>query len=403
MPEHLVSTLPDGTRVPRYLLDAQETRDGGQVKTVQRGLVSYMKEVTGEALEPLAAWARFQALPALAQDVFVRRVFQQELREAGRNQNTPDASGEPVNGGYNRGYAAIETLFPGGDWNGSVLSDSVTLRTMRGGGIDVLAPGGRLQAASLTRIPEAGEGLVTLAGGHIGLFARDSVIVNRSRILTFVPEATQRGSDMIIWSSNGDVDAGRGAKTVRVPSRPVVTTDVDAVTLVTERSDMSGSGIGTVGDGDVDLMAPKGTINAGDAGIRFAGNLNLAALHVLNVDNIEGEGDITGLPVVASVNLGALTAASAAAAQAATAAQDAIQRERSAARQSLPSVFTVRALGFGNEPAPSSDRPGEPRPVSSTGARYDASSAFQLLGQGTLSTEQMARLTEVEQQRHLAR
>jgi filamentous hemagglutinin family protein len=399
MLEHLVSTLPDGTRVPRYLLDAQETRSSGQTKTVQRGLVSYMEEMTGESLEPLAAWARFQTLPTLAQDVFVRRVFQQELREAGRNQNMPDAKGEPIHGGYNRGYAAIETLFPGSDWNGSVLADSMTLRTMRGGDIDVLSPGGHLQAASLTRIPAAGEGLVTLAGGHIGLFADDSVIVNRSRILAFVPEATQRGSDMIIWSSNGDVDAGRGAKTVRVPSKPIVKTDVDGVTLVTERSDMSGSGIGTVGDGDVDLMAPKGTINAGDAGIRFAGNLNLAALHVLNADNIEGEGDITGLPVVASVNIGALTAASAAAAQATAAAQDVIQRERAAARQSLPSVFTVRVLGFGSEPVPSSDRPNEPRTPAPVGARYDAGSAFQLLGQGALAPDQRARLPEVEQSR----
>ncbi|MGJ7543083.1 filamentous haemagglutinin family protein [Variovorax sp. LT1R16] len=395
MPEHLVSALADGTRVPRYLLDAQETRANGQDKTVQRGLVSYMKEMTGESLDPLAAWARFRALPALAQEMFARRVFQQELREAGRNQNTPDAKGEPVHGGYNRGYAAIETLFPGSDWKGSVLADSMTLRTMRGGDIDVLAPGGHLQAASLTRIPAAGEGIVTLAGGHIGLFADDSVVVNRSRILAFVPEATQRGSDMIIWSSNGDVDAGRGAKTVRVPSKPIVKTDVDGVTVVTERSDMSGSGIGTVGDGDVDLMAPKGTINAGDAGIRFAGNLNLAALHVLNVDNIEGEGDITGLPVIAAVNIGALTNASAAAAQAATAAQEVLQRERAAARQALPSVFTVRVLGFGSD-APEGTPRAQP-PAGRGGSAGAPGQALEVLGQMDLPAAKLSQLTATEQ------
>ncbi|WP_183027186.1 filamentous haemagglutinin family protein [Variovorax sp. UMC13] len=399
MPAHLVSTLADGTRVPRYLLDAQETRAGGQEKTVQRGLVSYMKEMTGESFDPLAAWARFRALPALAQEVFARRVFQQELREAGRNQNTPDAKGEPVHGGYNRGYAAIETLFPGSDWKGSVLADSMTLRTMRGGDIDVLAPGGHLQAASLTRIPAAGEGLVTLAGGHIGLFADDSVVVNRSRILAFVPEATQRGSDMIIWSSNGDVDAGRGAKTVRVPSRPIVKTDVDGMTRVTERSDMSGSGIGTVGDGDVDLMAPKGTINAGDAGIRFAGNLNLAALHVLNADNIQGEGDVTGLPVVAAVDIGALTNASAATAQATAAAQEVLQRERAAARQALPSVFTVRVLGFGSEAPERGGAALQPAPsaAAATAPRYDATSPVRLVGNGqNFESRGWALLTEPE-------
>ena len=244
-------------------------------------------------------------------------------------------------------------------------------------------------------LASAGYGLVTLGSGHINVFAKDDVVVNQSRILSFVPEASKRGSDQIIWSSRGGIDAGKGSKTVRVPSAPEIVTDLDGNTVVREKSDMSGSGIGTVGDGDVDLVAPQGTINAGDAGIRVAGNLNIMALQVLNADNIKVKGEAKGLPVVEAVNIGALTNAGAAASQAAMAAQDMLQRDRAAARQNLPSVFTVRVVGFGNEPmegAPGSSR-GAARgePVS-----YNTNSAIQVLGAGVLTEAQKAQLTPEE-------
>ena len=143
----------------------------------------------------------------------------------------------------------------------------------------------------------------------------------------------------------------------------------------------TGAGIATlnpipeVPPGDVDLIAPLGTIDAGEAGIRVSGNVNLAALQVVNAANIQVKGESTGIPVVAAVNVGALTNASAAASSAATAAQDTVQRERAAARQALPSIFTVRVLGFGNEPldggqaAPPSPPP--PGLQSKAGRRYD--------------------------------
>jgi hypothetical protein len=87
------------------------------------------------------------------------------------------------------------------------------------------------------------------------------------------------------------------------------------------------------------------------------------------------------LPVVASVNVGALTNASAAAAQATIAAQDAVQRERATQRQALPSVFTVRVLGFGDEPAGGAGAP-ESRTPDARSARYDADSPVQVLGRG---------------------
>ena len=53
----------------------------------------------------------------------------------------------------------------------------------------------------------------------------------------------------------------------------------------------------------VELVAPEGTINAGDAGIGAAGNITLAALHVLGVDNISFGGNAVGVPPLVS-NIG---------------------------------------------------------------------------------------------------
>jgi hypothetical protein len=401
MPEYLKARSADGSVLPVYLTDLTETRTGGQEKVVRRGLVSYMQDMTGETLAPLDAWARFQALPSLAQQQFLRQIYLLELREAGRDQNEPGVGGLPRNAGFNRGYTAISTLFPGASWKGDVAANKLMLRTMAGGDISVFTPGGGLQIAALGATVPDGYGLVTLASGHIGVAAKDDVTVNRSRILSFVPEASKRGSDQIIWSSDGDIDAGKGSKTVRVPSAPEVLTDLDGHTTVREKADMSGSGIGTVGDGDVDLVAPKGTINAGDAGIRVAGNLNLYALQVLNADNIQVKGESKGIPVVAAVNIGALTTASAAASQAAIAAQDVVQRERAAARQAMPSVFTVRVLGFGTEMTPANGGRGG-QGATNAPEPYDPQGAIQVLGQMKLGKDQLDQLTPTER-RNLSR
>ena len=50
-------------------------------------------------------------------------------------------------------------------------------------------------------------GIMTLAGGDIDTFTDQSVRVNSSRVFT------EQGGDILMWSSNGDLDAGRGAKT----------------------------------------------------------------------------------------------------------------------------------------------------------------------------------------------
>ncbi|KQX87021.1 filamentous haemagglutinin family protein [Variovorax sp. Root473] len=437
MPQYLKTTLADGTVAPLYLTDGVDHR-GDLPKLTRRGLVSFVEGVLGAdkvaslvanadgKLSPQQAWEQYRQLPPLVREQFLRQVFVYELREGGRDQNGGDGQSGPINGGYRRGSAAIDTLFRGataegqpvryaadlpGNWRsswsgvGSVAATRMAVRTHQGGDINVFTPGGGLQVAGLGAVVPDGYGLVTLASpGQVNVFTDRDITVNRSRILSFVSQAEPLGSDQVLWSSQGDIDAGRGAKTVRIPQAPEVTADADGNITVQEKRDMSGAGIGTVGEGDVDLVAPRGTIDAGDAGIRVASNLNIAALQVRNADNIQVKGETTGLPVVAAVNIGALTTASAAASAAAMAAQESMRQERAAARQNLPSVFTVRVLGFGNE----SLSPGgagassPPRPGAQAGAapRYDPAHSVQVFGHGNqFDASVMSLLTDAEKSR----
>src|SRR5262249_8783808 len=120
------------------------------------------------------------------------------------------------------------------------------------------------------------QGILTMEQGSIGVFSDRSTLLAQSRVFT------QQGGDIVIWSSNGDINAGKGSKTSseRMPVRYDCDLDrncrVDATGLVT------GAGIATLQTipeaeaGDAVLVAPRGTVDAGDAGIRVSGNLVIA-------------------------------------------------------------------------------------------------------------------------------
>lgn len=378
---------------------------GKVVKTYQRELTDWLKTRFGYDGSDDQALAYFQSLPAEQQAVFARSVYFAELRLGGREYNNSES--RRFNS-YLRGRNAIAVLFPEKDANGQAIAynGSVTfqgsagMHTDFGGGIQVLAPGGGLTLGAAGVVPPATTGLVTQGSGDIEIYTQDSMLLGLSRIMTTF------GGGILGWSAEGDINAGRGAKTTVLFTPPKrVYDDVGNVTL-SPTAPSSGAGIATlnpipeVPPGDVDLIAPLGTIDAGEAGIRVSGNVNLAALQVVNAANVQVKGESSGLPATARVNVAALTSASAAANSATQAVQEMTRNQQDAARRNLPSIISVQVLGFGE----ASSRIDVPRDNDTPVARragYDPASAFQILGNGELTEAQQQRLTAAEKSRLL--
>uniref|UniRef100_UPI00359F33FE filamentous haemagglutinin family protein n=1 Tax=Achromobacter insuavis TaxID=1287735 RepID=UPI00359F33FE len=349
------------------------------------------------------------ALPAEQQRVFLRQVYYPELTAGGREYK--DTAG-PRAGSYARGRQAIAELYPATDAQGRPIhyQGDITLfggsgiQTLFGGAIHLLAPGGKMVFGVEGLPPPSTAGIITQGAGDIQMYAKGSILLGQSRVMTTF------GGNILGWSAEGDINSGRGSKStvVYTPQRRLYD-DVGNVTL-SPTVPSTGAGIATldpipeVRPGDVDLVAPLGTIDAGEAGIRYSGNVNLAALQVVNAANVVGQGKATGVPTLAAVNVAALTSASAAAGGATQSAQDTTRQQQNAARRNLPSIINVQILGYGSEPVAgaaaggATPAGGNPRPGGAPPLQgYDPRSIFQMLGNGELDAAQKARLTEPEQ------
>lgn len=241
------------------------------------------------------ARAGFLAQPDSAQSL--NDAFYAILRGVGRAAAT---SGSQE---YDTGYAAIAALFPEKPrpYDGDIKMFFSQIKTEQGGGIDLLAPGGMANAglAAGGDVDKGASqlGIVTARGGSVRAMVRDDFAVNQSRVFTL------QGGDILIWSSEGDIDAGKGAKTAATTPPPQIIVRGDQIILDTSNS-VSGSGIGVllgkdgIEAGSVDLIAPKGAVIAGDAGIRALGDIYLAAAKVVGADNIQAGGKQVGVPQV---------------------------------------------------------------------------------------------------------
>ena len=280
-------------------------------------------------------------------------VFQLVLRDTGRDFNDPDSAGFR---NYDTGFAAIKALFPESvAWDGDILSQGRDIRTRSGGDVTIIAPGGGLTMSdtalgnSLTP-----PGIVTESGGSITVFTDQSVGIGIGRIFTL------KGGDVAIWSSAGDIAAGSSSRTIAAAPPTRVVIDPQSASVATDLAGLAtGGGIGVlatvegVEPGDVDLIAPAGVIDAGDAGIRVSGNVNLAAVTVVNASNISAGGSSTGAPAasVSAPSVSSVTSASnATAAATSTAVKPGSETQQEAAARNeddTPSLITVEVIGYG--------------------------------------------------------
>ncbi len=224
--------------------------------------------------------------------------------------------------------AIIRPLFDetAGDDSGTITMTKSQISTLSGkDAIYVLARGtvNVGQTAFTSESARQATGIFTASGGPINIYAGGDVNVNESRVMTFL------GGNITVWSDQGNVNAGRGAKTTvsaSPPQRILVAIGPPAQYVTRFSPPAVGSGIraltydpdGLEGSlqpplaGDIYLFAPKGAIDAGEAGIA-GGRLVLGATQVLNAQNISFSAGSVGVPTSSDsgVNLGALSGTSA--------------------------------------------------------------------------------------------
>jgi filamentous hemagglutinin len=256
---------------------------------------------------------------------------------------------------------------------GSIDSFLTAIQSDAGGGIDLVAPNGDITVGLTTPRQGRDIGVLTTAGGDIRSMLSGNFNINQGKVVT------AQGGDILIYSSRGNIDAGRGARTSQTTPAPVREPIVDGGVVVgfltRIPAGFSGSGIQTLSSdpdgqgplpaakaGTVRLFTPSGFVDAGEAGIVSGGDLVIVAQTVLNAANISAGGASVGVPVAASGSLassvatsgGANTTASKAGEEAAAASAAAARAASATAPR--PAILVVEVLGFGDKNCKEGDK-----------------------------------------------
>jgi filamentous hemagglutinin family protein len=233
-----------------------------------------------------------------------------------------------------------------------------TIQTMDGGNLNIYTPNGGidagLAASSLGFSKSAAElGIMVQQQGDLTAILRDDFAVNLTRVMT------SGGGSVVVGSTEGSIDAGRGTAGASAITASV-SYDPNSNPLITFPPDVSTSGIRSaspsgskVKPGPIVLFAPRGVIDAGEAGIA-GGNLFLDASSFKNVANISTTGVSVGAPssAPASVSVGLVGASSitASVTKAIESASD-VGKEVSESRVKASAalgILNVELLGFGD-------------------------------------------------------
>ena len=328
-------------------------------------LVAYMEQLTGSPQSLTSALAAFRQLAPETQRPYILSVYFAELIKSGREANLNPTTG------FARGYAAIDALFPGSrntlgsaaanPFSGDLNMSFSRIYSLAGGDIKLLVPGGQVNVGlanppAFARSRPASElGIVAQRAGNVDIFTARDVLVNASRVFTLL------GGDIAVWSTLGNIDAGRGAKSSVSAPPPRVLIDANGKVTLDFSGAVAGSGIRTIATaanvkpGNVDLIAPVGTVNAGDAGIGCAGNCNIAARQVIGAENIQIGGNATGVPAQAGGLALSVSGASGAASGASNSSNSAAEGNANGAAEQTPLAQTalswleVFVLGLGDE------------------------------------------------------
>jgi filamentous hemagglutinin family protein len=360
-----VRNLPDGDEEAleymRDLLDVEGALlDEDKVAAALADLRRYREALVAAGIDPDAPRESIGFSEKLA--ALLLSAFFTELQSSGIGASSPREDGSAPDNDFTRGYLAAGTLFPEqDDTDGGLALLLSRIHTEDGGDISVFVPGGSANAgaadtSALTK-QENQLGIVVQREGDLRGFVREDFLVNASRVFAL------QGGDIVLWASNGNIDAGRGAKTALAAPPPIVVVLPDGTVTTEFPPEVAGSGIrnfappGTA-PGDVFLFAPRGVVSAGDAGIASAGNITIGAVEVVGADNIDVGGASIGVPTaeVGSIAAGLTGVSNVASAATKDAQESASERQLEDdggggfAEQAL-SFISVDVLGFGDGPA----------------------------------------------------
>jgi len=188
---------------------------------------------------------------------------------------------------------------------GNLSSHSSQIKTEQGGSIDMFAPAGSMYAGltmgAVVASP-ANQGIFTIRGGDINALVNKDFLVNQGRVFTL------SGGDITLVSQVGNLEAGKGSKTASSAPPPLVTFDSNGNIKVDVSNSIAGSGIGTLFTrpgqmlSSVYPVAPRGYVDAGDAGIQATKDVIISSASVKNADNIMASGSISNsqAPAVAA-------------------------------------------------------------------------------------------------------
>lgn len=324
--------------------------------TVTNMVTNFMQQRSGKPLAANDAMQQYLALSTDEQAPLAYAVFRQEMVYATKDYSLTAQTA--------RGDAEIASLFPRNDYNGDILMYQSQIRTARDADINIMVPGGILNAgvAAIAKKPDSPNtapvhdiGIVTERGGNINVYADKGFQVNQSKVSTLY------GGDLSAWVSHGDINAGRGSKdAVSAPQR-VVNPDNDGNIRVEVKGVATGSGLSTstydpdgpTGPkgpkaGTIYLAAPRGTLDAGEAGVSSGGNLFVGAQVISNASNITAVGSSNGVPAADTGSLaGAVANVSNTAAGVTNSMTENLANQmtnQNVAPKELPAIVTVKTI-----------------------------------------------------------
>lgn len=353
-PERLNAAIADalqGSESSAALAELEAAAQPSYVTPTQAALSDYLATLERAGVSaPSDAddLTRFAALPEAYQVVFATKTYFSITETAGRAGQLVFAD------------AASSALFPGSG-AGDFSSPLSTLQTQDDGAINLAAPYGSANTG-LTGLAGVSDdfksdrdlGIIAFRAGDANAYVADDYFVNSTRLFA------QGGGNVLVYARNGNIDAGRGAKSVADVAEPVP--EYDRFGNFSDRPplEVAGSGIRStappgVPPGDALLFAPGGVINAGDAGIGSDGGLVAVANQIIGADNISvsGPSSVTTSNSSVSVDAGSADVAAAATRAAGAAAEQAVQQaaENKAAEQAAQKPKLARVdvdvLSFG--------------------------------------------------------